>query len=106
MASAAEQLAANMNFAAFQKATELHKRIWFTVIALIVYRLGTYVPIPGIDVAAFAKIFDTQQQGVLGMFNMFSGGAVRNMAIFALNVLPYITSSIIVQIVGQVYPPW
>ena len=106
MASAAEQLAANMNFSAFQKATELHKRIWFTVIALIVYRLGTYVPIPGIDVNAFAKIFDTQQQGVLGMFNMFSGGAVRNMAIFALNVIPYITASIIVQIVGQVYPPW
>jgi preprotein translocase subunit SecY len=106
MASAAEQLAANMNFSAFQKATELHKRIWFTVIALIVYRLGTYIPIPGIDIVAFAKLFEGQQQGILGMFNMFSGGAVQNMAIFALNVLPYITASIIVQIVGQVYPPW
>src|SRR5436190_12072738 len=106
MASAAEQLAANMNVDAFRKATELHKRIWFTVIALIVYRLGTYIPIPGINLAAYAKIFDQQQGGILGMFNMFSGGAVRNMAIFALNVLPYITASIIVQIVGQVYPPW
>src|SRR6187399_1954959 len=106
MASAAEQLAANMNVDAFQKATELHKRIWFTVIALIVYRLGTYVPIPGINVAEFAKIFESQQQGILGMFNMFSGGAVQNMAIFALNVLPYITASIIVQILGTVYPPW
>jgi preprotein translocase subunit SecY len=106
MASAAEQLAANMNVDAFRKATELHKRIWFTVIALIVYRLGTYIPIPGINVAAYAKIFEQQQGGILGMFNMFSGGAVQNMAIFALNVLPYITASIIVQIVGQVYPPW
>ena len=106
MASAAEQLAANLNFSAFSKATELHKRIWFTVIALIVYRLGTFVPIPGVDPAAFAQLFQTQSQGLLGMFNLFSGGAVENMAIFALNVLPYITASIIVQIVGQVYPPW
>ncbi|CAN5161650.1 preprotein translocase subunit SecY [soil metagenome] len=106
MASAAEQLAANMNFGAFQKATELHKRIWFTVIALVVYRLGSHVPIPGIDITAFQRLFESQSKGILGMFNMFSGGAVQNMAIFALNVLPYITSSIIVQIVGQVYPPW
>ena len=106
MASAAEQLAANMNFAAFQKATELHKRIWFTIIALIVYRLGTFIPIPGIDPVAFAALFERQQQGILGMFNMFSGGAVQNSAIFILNVMPYITASIIVQIVGQVYPPW
>ena len=106
MASAAEQLAANMNVDAFRKATDLHKRIWFTVIALIVFRLGAYVPIPGINLEAFAQLFDKNQQGILGMINMFSGGAVRNMAIFALNVLPYITASIIVQIVGQVYPPW
>jgi preprotein translocase subunit SecY len=106
MASAAEQLAANMNFGAFQKATELHKRIWFTLLALIVYRLGTYIPIPGINVAAFAQAFEGQSRGILGMFNMFSGGAVERMAIFALNVMPYISASIIVQLLGTVYPPW
>jgi preprotein translocase subunit SecY len=106
MASAAEQLAANMNFGAFQRATELHKRIWFTVIAMIVYRLGTYIPIPGIDPAAFAQAFEGQSQGILGMFNMFSGGAVERMAIFSLNVTPYISASIIVQLLGSVYPPW
>ena len=106
MASAAEQLAANMNFGSFQRATELHKRIWFTVIALIVYRIGTYVPIPGIDIAAFSRAFEGQSQGILGMFNMFSGGAVERMAIFSLNVTPYISASIIVQLLGAVYPPW
>ena len=106
MASAAEQLAANMNAGAFGKATELHKRLWFTVLALIVYRLGTYVPIPGIDPAAFSQAFQGQAQGILGMFNMFSGGAVERMAIFSLNVMPYISASIIVQLMGTVYPPW
>jgi preprotein translocase subunit SecY len=106
MASAAEQLAANMNFASFQKATELHKRIWFTIIALVVYRLGTYVPIPGIDAAAFERLFNGSSEGILGMFNMFSGGAVSRMAIFSLNVMPYISASIIVQLMGTVYPPW
>jgi preprotein translocase subunit SecY len=106
MASAAEQLAANLNFGAFQKATELQKRILFTVIAMVVYRLGTYIPIPGIDPAAFAQAFQGQSQGVLGMFNMFSGGAVERMAVFALNVMPYISASIIVQLMGTVYPPW
>jgi len=106
MASAAEQLAANMNFEAFQKATELHKRIWFTLIAMIVYRLGCYIPIPGIDAAAFAHAFEGQAKGILGMFNMFSGGAVQRMAIFSLNVMPYISASIIVQLLGTIYPPW
>jgi preprotein translocase subunit SecY len=106
MASAAEQLAANMNFGAFQKATELHKRLWFTLGAMIVYRLGTYIPIPGIDIAAFSQAFSGQAQGILGMFNMFSGGAVERMAVFALNVMPYISASIIVQLLGTVYPPW
>src|SRR3954449_1255488 len=106
MASAAEQLAANMNFEAFAKATELHKRIWFTIIAMVVYRLGTYIPIPGIDIAAFAQAFQGQAKGILGMFNMFSGGAVQRMAIFSLNVMPYISASIIVQLLGTVYPPW
>jgi preprotein translocase subunit SecY len=106
MASAAEQLAANMNFATFQKATELHKRLWFTLIALVVYRIGTYIPIPGIDPEQFAKLFEGQSKGLLGMFDMFSGGAVQRMAIFSLNVMPYISASIIVQLLGTVYPPW
>ena len=106
MASAAEQLAANMNFGAFQKATELHKRIYFTLIVLVVYRLGTYLPIPGIDATAFAAAFEGQSRGILGMFNLFSGGAVQRMAVFALNVGPYISASIIVQLLGAIYPPW
>jgi preprotein translocase subunit SecY len=106
MASAAEQLAANLNFGAFQKATELHKRIWFTIVAMIVYRIGCYIPIPGINAEAFQKAFQGQSGGILGMFNMFSGGAVENMAIFALNVTPYISASIIVQLLQTVYPPW
>ena len=106
MASAAEQLAANMNAGAFVKATDLHKRLWFTLGALIVYRLGTHIPIPGINIDAFQRAFQNQSQGVLGMFNMFSGGAVSRMAIFALNVMPYISASIIVQLLGTIYPPW
>ena len=106
MASAAEQLAANLNVEAFSKATELHKRLIFTVVAMIVYRIGCYIPIPGINMAAFLQAFEGQSKGMLGMFNMFSGGAVRNMAVFALNVMPYISSSIIVQLLQTVYPPW
>ena len=106
MASAAEQLAANMNFGAFQKATELHKRIWFTLIAMVIYRVGTYIPIPGINALQFAALFGKQSGGILGMFNMFSGGAVSRMAIFALNVMPYISASIIVQLLQTTYPPW
>ena len=106
MASAAEQLAANLNFEAFQKATELHKRIWFTLMAMVVYRLGCFIPIPGIEAAAFAEAFQGQAKGILGMFNMFSGGAVERMAIFALNVMPYISASIIVQLMQSIYPPW
>jgi preprotein translocase subunit SecY len=106
MASAAEQLAANMNFGAFQKATELHKRIWFTLIALVIYRVGTYIPIPGINAAAFAHAFEGQSKGILGQVNLFSGGAVQRMAIFSLNVMPYISASIIVQLLQTAYPPW
>src|SRR5260221_7106652 len=106
MASAAEQLAANLNVEAFSKATELHKRLLFTLVAMVIYRIGCYIPIPGINIAAFSQAFEGQAKGILGMFNMFSGGAVRNMAIFALNVMPYISASIIVQLLGTVYPPW
>jgi len=104
MASAAEQLAANMNFGAFAKATELKKRIWFTLGALIVYRLGTFIPLPGIDAAVLADIFRQQQGGILGMFDMFAGGALGRMSIFALNIMPYISASIIMQLMSAVSP--
>ena len=104
MASAAEQLAANMNFGAFSKATELKKRIWFTLGALIVYRIGTYIPIPGIDPAALAEIFDAQRQGIGGMLDLFTGGALGRMTIFALNIMPYISASIIMQLMTAVSP--
>jgi len=104
MASAAEQLAANLNFSAFGKAEELKKRIWFTLGALMVYRLGTYIPLPGISSAAFEANFHGKQQGVLELFNMFAGGAVQRMAIFALNIMPYISASIIVQLMSSVIP--
>ena len=104
MASAAEQLASNLNFSAFAKAEDLKKRIWFTLGALLVYRLGTYIPIPGIDPDAFAQAFEQQSRGVLGMFNMFAGGAVERMAIFALGIMPYISASIIMQLMTTVVP--
>ena len=104
MASAAEQLAANLNFSAFSKATELKKRIWFTLGALLVYRLGTYIPLPGIDPTALAQVFQQQQSGILGVFDMFAGGAVGRMAIFALAIMPYISASIIIQLMTSVSP--
>jgi preprotein translocase subunit SecY len=104
MASAAEQLAANLNFGAFAKAEELKKRIWFTLGALLVYRLGTYIPIPGIDPQALADIFSQQQSGIVGIFDLFSGGAVGRMAIFALTIMPYISASIIIQLMTTVSP--
>src|ERR1044072_898987 len=104
MASAAEHLASNLNFAAFAKAEDLKKRIWFTLGALLVYRLGTYIPLPGINPDAFAQAFQSQSTGVLGMFNMFSGGAVQRMAIFALGIMPYISASIIMQLMTSVIP--
>jgi preprotein translocase subunit SecY len=104
MVSAAEQLAANLNFSALAKADELKKRIWFTLGALLVYRLGTYIPLPGIDPTAWEQIFQTQSGGILGMFNMFAGGGIHRMAIFALNIMPYISASIIVQLMTTVSP--
>ena len=97
-----------MNIGSFAKATELHKRLLFTLGALLVYRIGTFVPIPGINSEAFLQFFQNPdgQRGILDMFNMFSGGAVERMAVFALNVMPYISASIIVQLMGAVYPPW
>ncbi len=104
MVSAAEQLAQNLNFSAFAKAEELKKRLWFTLGALLVYRLGTYIPLPGINPQALADLVQQNQSGLLGMFNAFSGGAVGRMAIFALNIMPYISASIIVQILTTVSP--
>jgi preprotein translocase subunit SecY len=104
MASAAEQLAASINFSAIGKSEELKRRIWFTLAALVIYRIGTYIPLPGIDAAAFEQNFTGRQQGVLELFNMFSGGAVQRMAIFALNIMPYISASIIIQLLTSVVP--
>src|SRR6185312_10931175 len=92
MVSAAEQLAANLNFSALAKADELKKRIWFTLGALLVYRLGTYIPLPGIDPTAWEQIFNTQS------------GGIQRMAIFALNIMPYISASIIIQLMTTVSP--
>jgi preprotein translocase subunit SecY len=105
MVSAAEQLAANLNWGAFNKAEELKKRLWFTLGALLVYRFGTFIPIPGVDPQAFAEAFKASAgSGLLGMFNLFAGGAVERLAIFALNIMPYISASIIMQLMTSVVP--
>ena len=104
MASAAEQLAANLNFGALAKATELKQRIWFTLGALIIYRLGTYVPLPGIDPGILQDVFKQVGGGILGMFDMFAGGALSRMTVFALNIMPYISASIIMQLLTAVSP--
>jgi preprotein translocase subunit SecY len=106
MASAAEQLASNINLGAFGKAKELKKRIWFTLGALLVYRLGTYIPLPGIDTNAFSSVLQQNSGGIFGIFNLFSGGALQRMTIFALNIMPYISASIIVQLLTAVLPRW
>lgn len=104
MASASEQLAKNINFDAFGKAKELQQRILFTLGVLIAYRLGTYLPIPGIDPAQFAQIFESQEGGILENLNLFSGGAIERMGVFALNVMPYISASIIMQLMTTASP--
>jgi preprotein translocase subunit SecY len=104
MPSAAEQLAANFNFGAFKKATELKQRIMFTVLALIVYRLGTYIPMPGIDPAELARGFEQLRGGLLDAFNALSGGSIGRAAIFSLGIMPYISASIIIQLMTAVVP--
>ncbi|GAA6210671.1 preprotein translocase subunit SecY [Hyphomicrobiales bacterium 4NK60-0047b] len=107
MVSAAEQLAANLNFSAIGKAEELKKRIWFTLGALLVYRLGTYIPIPGIDLDQLRNVFQGNGNGgstILDQLNLFAGGAISRMAIFALNIMPYISASIIIQLLTTVSP--
>ncbi len=104
MASAAEQLASNMSLGAFSKATELKQRLWFTLGALIVYRIGTYIPVPGVDAAVMSEWMRSQAGGILGMANMFSGGALQRMTVFALNIMPYISASIIIQLMSSAVP--
>ena len=104
MASAAEQMAANMNWGAFGKAKELQQRILFALALLIVYRIGTYIPVPGIDSVQLKAFFEQANQGIGGMLNMFTGGAVGRMAIFALGIMPYITASIIIQLLTSMVP--
>jgi preprotein translocase subunit SecY len=104
MASAAEQLAANLNLGVLSKATELKQRIWFTLGALIIYRLGTYIPVPGVDASVMAEMLNQHGGGILGQFDMFTGGALRRMTVFALNIMPYISASIIVQMMTSAIP--
>ena len=104
MVSAAEQLAKNANWGALAKATELKQRLLFVLGALLVYRLGTYIPIPGIDPHVWNEIFTQKGGGILDMFNMFSGGALQRMTIFALNIMPYISASIIMQLASSMSP--
>ena len=104
MATAVEKLANNMNFSAFGKATELRNRLLFTLGALIVFRLGTFLPIPGINPVALQQFFEQQSSGILGIFDTFSGGALRRMGIFALGVMPYISASIIMTLLQSSIP--
>ena len=104
MANAAEQMARNLNFGTFAKAKDLQARILFTLGILVLYRLGTYIPLPGLDPSQYADLFESQAGGILGSMNLFAGGAVERMGIFALNVMPYITASIIVQMMTTASP--
>ncbi|TMJ13641.1 MAG: preprotein translocase subunit SecY [Alphaproteobacteria bacterium] len=104
MASAAGNMAANLSLANFAKATDLKKRLWFTIGALIVFRLLSFVPLPGIDPRSLAALFQTTQGGVLDFFNMFSGGSLSRMSLIALGVMPYITASIVVQLASSMSP--
>jgi preprotein translocase subunit SecY len=104
MASAAEQMAANVSLANFTKATDLKKRLWFTIGALIVFRLLSHVPLPGIDPRALTTLFETTRGGVLDFFNTFSGGSLNRMSLIALGVMPYITASIVIQLASSLSP--
>lgn len=106
MATAADTLAQNLSFAGFAKATDLKKRLWFTLGALVVFRLCSFVPLPGIDPVALDELFNRTAGGVLDFFNMFSGGALERMSIIALGIMPYITASIVVQLMASVHEPW
>ncbi|WP_309622175.1 preprotein translocase subunit SecY [Novosphingobium sp.] len=104
MASRADNIASNLSLANFSKATELKKRIWFTIGALIVFRFLTFVPLPGIDPLKLKQFLDRSAGGILDFFNMFSGGALSNYSLISLGVMPYITSSIVVQLAASLHP--
>tara|TARA_X000000368_G_scaffold411272_1_gene395911 strand:+ start:315 stop:1667 length:1353 start_codon:yes stop_codon:yes gene_type:complete len=104
MPSAAEQMAANLSWGSFGKAKDLQRRIFYALGLLIVYRIGTYIPVPGIDAGQLRSFFEQANTGIGGMLNMFTGGAVGRMAIFALGIMPYITSSIIMQLLASMVP--
>ena len=104
MASRADNIASNLSLANFSKATELKKRIWFTITALIVFRFLTFVPLPGINPIALKAFIDKSSGGILDFLNMFSGGALANYSIISLGVMPYITASIVVQLAGSLHP--
>lgn len=104
MASAAEQMAANLSWGALGKATDLRQRIFFTIGLLIVYRLGTYIPVPGIDGVQLRAFMEDAGAGIGGILNMFTGGAISRMGIFALGIMPYISASIIVQLMTAMVP--
>ena len=104
MASAAEQMASNLSWNALGKATDLRARILFTIGLLIIYRIGTYIPVPGIDGSALREFMDKASQGITGMLNLFSGGAIGRMGLFALGIMPYISASIIVQLLSAMVP--
>jgi preprotein translocase subunit SecY len=104
MASRADNIASNMSLANFSKATELKRRIWFTVVALVVFRFLSFVPLPGINPIALKQFLDRNAGGVLDFFNMFSGGALSQYSLITLGVMPYITASIVVQLAGSLHP--
>lgn len=105
MASAAEQMAANVSWSALGKATELRQRIFFTIGLLIIYRLGTFIPVPGIDTIALQQFMEEAQAGIGGILSMFTGGALSRMAIFTLGIMPYISASIVMQLLGSMWEP-
>lgn len=104
MASLSDKLGSSVNFEALSKAGDLQKRLWFTLALLVVYRLGTFIPLPGIDAGILGEIFQRNSGGIIGMFDMFAGGALSRMTIFALNIMPYISASIIMQLCTAVFP--
>ena len=104
MVSMSEKMASSVDFSSFSKAKDLQKRLLFTLFALIVFRLGTYVPIPGVNPAALSEFFSDKSGGLIGMFNSFTGGALSRMSIFVLNIIPYITASILIQMASFIFP--
>src|SRR5688572_23483119 len=104
MASRADNIASNLSFANFSKATELRQRIWFTIGALIVFRFLSFVPLPGVNPIILESLYAQTQGGILDLFNAFSGGSLERMSLIALGIMPYITASIVVQLASSLHP--